>query len=565
MSACQSTSPGGPPRETAELDPATPMALVQRAQAARGRQAAILLMQAAEAYGRLADWTAAQTTLQEIDHETLDPAEQFDLHLAVLRTAIRLQQPEQAQAAWDTATLEATNQRRLRGSAYYPLTSELCELLRRYRCAFDALVRYQPDPAERQAVHDRLWTLLSYVDTNTTPALAGSEQDGWWQLKLAMTTSFSVHEQRDRLAAWTERWPNHPFAVLPPTGLARLQLPAWAPRRIALMVPLSGSLAPAGRAVRDGFIAAYLHDSTPNKPHIKIYDTAGTPTPQLYEQSLVDGVELIVGPLSKQNLRTMADLNPEVPVLGLNYLDGTSPASLRQLGLAIEDEASTIIDRLLVDARERVLVVHNEEDWALRGARTVTAAWPFSIESQSFADIKTIPEAIGAAMRVTASQTRRQELSDLLGEQLEFLPRARSDLDGVVAFVSHIEAAALVPALRFHFGDHLPVYASSQSARTTDGLSELDGFHISAMPFNLDEDALASSLKQNFDVAGSNVGALYALGIDAYRVSDRWQHFAIENDQIYGSTGRLRLDADGRIRRTLMWGLVSGGQLTPAL
>jgi outer membrane PBP1 activator LpoA protein len=238
---------------------------------------------------------------------------------------------------------------------------------------------------------------------------------------------------------------------------------------------------------------------------------------------------------------------------------------LRQLGLAIEDEASTIIDRLLVDARERVLVVHNEEDWALRGARTVTAAWPFSIESQSFADIKTIPEAIGAAMRVTASQTRRQELSDLLGEQLEFLPRARSDLDGVVAFVSHIEAAALVPALRFHFGDHLPVYASSQSARTTDGLSALDGFHISAMPFNLDEDALASSLKQNFDVAGSNVGALYALGIDAYRVSDRWQHFAIENDQIYGSTGRLQLDADGRIRRTLMWGLVSGGQLTPAL
>ena len=120
-----------------------------------------------------------------------------------------------------------------------------------------------------------------------------------------------------------------------------------------------------------------------------------------------------------------------------------------------------------------------------------------------------------------------------------------------------------MPALGFHFGDHLPVYASSQSARTSDDLADLNGFHISEMPFNFDDDALTLSLKRNFDVTSSNVGALYALGVDAYRVSDRWQLFATENDRIYGSTGRLRLDSDGRIRRTLVWGLVSKGRLTP--
>ena len=565
MSACQSTSSGGPAVESPELDPAAPLALVQRAEASRGRQAATLFLRAAEAYGALDDWASAEATLQQLDPQALSATDEVTFYLAALRTAVRLEQPDLAQAAWDNATLVMTEHRRLRTSDYYPLTSELCELLRRYRCAFDALVQYQPEAAARQAVHDRLWILMNRVGPNATQTLTGGERESWWQLQLAMATSFSVHEQRGHFSAWTERWPNHPFAVMPPTVLARLLLPVWMPRSIGLMIPLNGSLAAAGRAVRDGFIAAYLHDSTPNKPRLKIYDTAAAATPELYEQSLVDGMELIVGPLSKQNLRTMAGLNPEVPVLGLNYLDEPGPPALRQLGLAIEDEARTIVDRLLLDAHVRLLVVHNDEDWALRGVQTVAAAWPYGIETQPFADIKTIPEAIGEAMRVAASQTRRQALSELLGVDLEFLPRPRSDLDGVVAFVSHIEAAALVPALKFHFADHLPVYASSQSARTVNSLSELNGFHISAMPFNLEDDSLTASIKQNFDVAKSNVGALYALGVDAYRVADRWQLFATENDQIYGSTGRLNLDADGRIRRTLSWALVSRGELTPSL
>ena len=84
---------------------------------------------------------------------------------------------------------------------------------------------------------------------------------------------------------------------------------------------------------------------------------------------------------------------------------------------------------------------------------------------QPFTDLRTITESVGTAMHVAGSQSRRDELARLLGEELEFLPRAREDVDAVVALIDNTEANALVPALRFHFASDLPVYASSQTTR----------------------------------------------------------------------------------------------------
>ena len=426
--------------------------------------------------------------------------------------------------------------------------------------------------------------------------------------------------------------PSEPAAV--GTLVENAEQPPWQPARVALLIPLQGPLAAAGRSVRDGFIAAYLHGEEAAKPGLRIYDSVASPMPALHQQCLADGIELIVGPLSKENLAALRDLNVEVPVLGLNYLDevqapiGGKPESdrrrpgigedqlgfadapiggkprrrgaaealqragernggwplegrramaedaltagrdfgqglaFRQLGLAIEDEAASIAERLRRDGIERLLVVRNDEDWAVRGSRALVANWPFNVQLQGFADAKTITESVGEAMQASASLERRDALQKLLDQNLKFQPRTRTDLDGVVAFVNHLEAAALAPALRYHAADRLPVYASSQSVRNPSALEELNGFQIAEMPFQMNADELSRAVRQAFGLGSGNVAAFYALGIDAWRILKRWRQMA-GGQPIQGATGTLQLGADGRIRRQLAWGAIAGGAIRP--
>ena len=263
-------------------------------------------------------------------------------------------------------------------------------------------------------------------------------------------------------------------------------------------------------------------------------------------------------------------------MLALNYLDESelheaqlaqlqsTARAFNQFGLAIEDEATTIAARLERDGIERALLFHNYDDWSLRARRTLAAESSLTLTVQPFTDLRTITEAVGTAMHVAGSQTRRDELSKLLGTELEFLPRAREDVDAVVALVDNTEANALVPALRFHFADQLPVYASSQITRRTrtGQLSELGGFHVSELPYFLAGDAVYDALATPFRLADNPFASLMALGSDAFRLSERL------GDTpgplvLLGSTGLLKQQADGRITRELAWGVVSAGTVRP--
>jgi outer membrane PBP1 activator LpoA protein len=52
------------------------------------------------------------------------------------------------------------------------------------------------------------------------------------------------------------RWPGHPAASRLPRDLQLLQqLIAEKPKHVALLLPVSGKLGRAGRAIRDGFFA----------------------------------------------------------------------------------------------------------------------------------------------------------------------------------------------------------------------------------------------------------------------------------------------------------------------
>ena len=597
-SGCQSTPPYVAPTPPPQDIESGPEATLARAGQATGAQAAQLYLAAALQFLESGEPARANEALSNVAVNVLPEPQHASFWLTRAQLSLQAGDQDAAQASLQQALLAPGPDH----FAIANLATRLCLLresvdLRRYACAVQQLADVVPPQEQLQETNDRIWDLLSRSPAMLVEAqVAGSTGNahGWWQLKAAMLAGFSVAQQRQLLKQWRQQWPEHPASRRLPAALQALRDDRGRPRHVALVLPLSGPLARAGRAVRDGFISAYLHSAggpagaqaqpesrsqlpqpgpadspqTPARFTISVYDSAAEPLPRLLEQALLQGADLIVGPLAKQRVEQINALNPAIPVVTLNYLDTHSVASssLLQLGLAIEDEADNMVSRLLLDNVERVLVFHSYQDWSRRAAQRVRDNWPFPLAEQSFTDIRTITESVGQAMDVQASVARRDELAQALGTELEFLPRARQDVEAIVALVDTLEAQALAPALRFHFAQGVPVYATSQTLRGArpEDLRDLQGFRISELPWFLESDDFYARMNDAFGITGNPFSALYALGVDAFRVSDRLSLLQRGSPhQLIGSTGILSLEQSGRIRRQLPWGVVRGTTLTP--
>lgn len=549
--------------------PQTPEALLEEARDASSARRSRLYLLAAETFledGRTDD---AAEALAAAEVNRLRPRETARYLLARARIALARQNLDDARAALlalDASELQDPLQEAL-------VTAELLAAEGRPEAAAARLMAY-PDvePGKpRQRVNDTIWHYLGKVPPFQALAMESRSEGsgrGWWQLKSQMFESFTLKEQRRRLEAWRRAHPDHPAALMPPTALAALEAPPRPVARVGLMLPLSGPLSRAGRSVRDAFVATYLSHRDEVSFEVTIYDTAAEPLATLYERALVEGAEVLIGPLSKESVATMNALNPEIPVLALNYLDDATPAAnLLQLGLAIEDEAATL-ERWLRDVQaERVLAFHNQEDWSQRAMRWLSGQWDDPLTVQVLDDIRTVTESVGAAMHVSVSRERHEEIENLLGQSVEFLPRARDDVDAIVALVTPLEASALVPALRFHFAGQVPVYATSQTVRGAgrERLRELNGFHVTELPWFAMQDRSYRTLDAAFGLEGSPFAALYALGVDAFRLADRAPLIVDGHlTELLGSTGELEFSTSGRILRRLARAVIVNGGVRTA-
>ncbi|MGE0625272.1 MAG: penicillin-binding protein activator [Pseudomonadales bacterium] len=555
-----------PPPESTVEEPAIEEArsasdLMRRARGAPEDRAARLYLNAAEEYLAVEDVAGARAAFDLVEPGLLDDARLADYRLVSARLALAEGDPALA-----SDILSRLPRKALDSPEAARLKSEVCAATGDYPCALSELVRVAgDDPAE----NERIWQWLNA--SSTLSAGSGAARpvsrvlSAWQDLHHALVTAESLEDAKRRATAWIAGNPGHPGSVLPPDAVAAIA--AYRPARfhVGLVVPLSGPLARAGEAVRDGFIATTLLAGAGGRVDLTIYDAAAEPIPVIYERVLSDRVDLLVGPLQKDTVVALNELNPEIPTLVLNYLDhGTRPApGLQQVGLAIEDEALTIAARLRADGVHQALLFHNYEDWSLRARNTLIekaeAGGAMQLTVQPFTDLRTVTEAVGSAMHVAESQARRDQLASTLGVPLEFTPRGREDVDAVVALIGNSEANALVPALNFHFAQNLPVYAGSQVTRgSRQGLNELRGFHVSELPFFLDGDGFHGSMATPLALDRNPFASLVALGSDAFRLTERIQLGSALGDlPLLGSSGLLRRLPDGRISRELAWGTIS--------
>ena len=407
----------------------------------------------------------------------------------------------------------------------------------------------------------------------------------WWQLIQTLNEALTTGEQQAAWERWRTRHPGHVATRFLPRTLFD---PDQGPRSIALLLPFSGLLENAGETVRDGFLSGYFLSGAASRQSIQVYDTAAAPIAALYQQALEDGADAIVGPLSKEKVADMWTLDPSIPTVALNTVaaPGVARSHPIQFALTVEDEARAIARRVVADDRQRVIVLRSGENWTGRALAVLSehlgrdtpavgpgeaarreepAASPTRLVSSGvFLEGADITSIVGETLLIEDSKQRHRRVERLVRDDVEFIPRRRADIDAVIALIEGKQLASLRPALAFHFASGLPVYASSQAGRDVPNRDDLELLRICDMPWRLYPPPIKAELGEAFPNNRGTRDALFAFGLDAYRLVNQMSRLTASTDsRIMGSTGILKLEPDGVIRRDLVWAMVKNGQFVP--
>jgi outer membrane PBP1 activator LpoA protein len=413
----------------------------------------------------------------------------------------------------------------------------------------------------------------------TPPAGASALLIGWLDLgRAALTAARNPFTANRDLTDWRARYPTHPANVLLSEDvLPELGVGLDYPSQIALVLPLSGRQQAAGVAVRDGFLAALLEQQSDKRPLLNVYDSAELGATTAYRRAITEGAQFIVGPLMKEEVAAIATSGEaSVLTLALNQLpEGAQvPGLMFQFSLDPEDEARQIAQRVTADGRVRGLVLLPNNEWGQRLHRAFETELQLlggSVAGVRFYDpqARDYSEPIAQMLLINESRTRYNSLAGMLGQRLEFEPRHRGDAQFVFMGAQQpVQGRSLRPALRFHLGDELPVYANSDIFEPdAEANNDLEGLLFPDMPWVISPDAVSTQLRnalsKHWPVRARGRGRLYAFGFDAYRMIPilKAGKFGIGN-AVPGMTGLLSIDDHGRVRRELSWAKVTNGQPT---
>ncbi|MGQ9425947.1 penicillin-binding protein activator [Gilvimarinus sp. F26214L] len=483
---------------------------------------------------------------------------------------------------WDALSTEAA--RELRASR-----AELFALLGEHVASVQERVVLGPlleTEEEHMANQDGIWQSLMALSEAELAALDSNPEitrspvlRGWAELAvLSKNNAADIERQESLIDDWIARRPEHPASQRLPSDLQLLkQLVEEQPRQVALLLPLNGDYERAGKAVRDGFLAAYYHAKDQNSyvPQIRIFDTNSDDFNAVYDLAVQDGAELIVGPLRPEYLDEL-HLRPNLPVptLALNYAANPFglPDQLYQFSFEVEDEARQVAARAWLEGHRYALVLVPQTERGERSARAFREAWTElggTIVNQSYyADPRDYSGVVESALLVDESKARARALRQRLGGSLRFeTPRRRQDVDFVFMAADAAAGQLLKPTLAFHYAGGLPVYSTSSIFAADEGLRtsrDLNGIRFITLPWHFDNSSSVKSAVERYADPAPSYLRLYAMGVDAYRLYPRLKQLErVQGTRFYGQTGVLALTPERKVQREQVWAQIISGRAEP--
>lgn len=575
LAACASP----PPRSEAPADPTPPAETTPKSteltlELPTSRHGGAF--SAAEAALADFDWMSASLVLADLPREEM--AGDDSAYLQYLQARISHVRGQPAKA---TAQLAAIPRPGLHPAIAYRVQNFQRALLEQQQdylgSAYLGVRLMQIAPSSDQAGLKRTaWRDLQRLDEATLQAARAAAADADWLawLELAGITRMDLARQAPELTAWQAANPGHAASAPLPGGLEYLGGHILPSAKLALLLPLSGRLAPAGKAVRDGFLASYYQArraGTAPAELIVLDSDRYNSALEGYAEAVREGAEMVIGPLDKASVTELAGHpSRSVPVLALNRADqAINPAgsALVQLSLASEDEAVRIAELAFGQGARRALVLRPAGSWGDEMELALVERWRQlggAVGSTvTYTGRDDYSASIKAGLGLEDSEARRRRLRDMLATNVEFTPRRRDDLD-VVFMLSRNgpEARSIKPLLAFHYAGKLPVYAPSSvySGTPDDRDKDLSGINLVAMPWLLGsnpalQQSLASADREQYT-------RLHALGADAFRMQARFRQLQAGPDALVrGDTGLLSMNAGLQIVRELPAATFDGSEL----
>lgn len=330
------------------------------------------------------------------------------------------------------------------------------------------------------------------------------------------------------------------------------------PTKVALLLPLSGPLAGAGAAIRDGFFTNYIdaaHTDAP-RPEVAVYDSGNDAQHAVaaYDKAVAEGARFVVGPLNRDGVSAIfAKGALPAPMLTLNYPNDNRnlpPAGANEFGLLPETEGAQVADHMADRGMHIATVIVSTDDFARRAGNAFKAEW----------------QARGGTL---AGQVTLDANSIDFASQLSEPTDQDPATSGVFISMKPQQARLLLPQLRLA-KNTLPVFATSHVYSGGDDPTadrDLEGVEFCDAPWLFDAQPglpRRASLNDALPATKGVTARLFAFGMDAWGLVPYidWMR-GHPGSYLPGATGQLVADEFGRVRRVLIWARFADGVARP--
>jgi outer membrane PBP1 activator LpoA protein len=310
---------------------------------------------------------------------------------------------------------------------------------------------------------------------------------------------------------------------------------------IALILPLDEpAFQRAASAVRDGFFDAAA--AAGRGGDCIVIGHARDGVAAAFGEARAKGVRVAVGPLVRDDLKTLALANADLPwTLALNQLDdGTPlPAAIYTFPLTVESDGRTLARRALAAGAHSIDVIEGDSPLMKRLATSFAAEWTGKGgEAPAAIRFDPAPDALTAMRRSLA----------------------RNVPDAVLLAVNGERASLLKP-----FIGGIDAYASGLAFErpTTAVARDLDGVRVVEIPWLLTPDAPEFAAFKRRDFDSDSLARLYALGLDAYRIAASFGNGPPNRFELEGATGHVSLGPGHEFQRAGRIGVYRDGVLVP--
>ncbi len=529
---------------------------------------------------------AAQQTLADITKSSLSPIQQVKKLILEAQIKLHNKQPQQALALLtkvqtDQSLVDPETSlkfQQLLARAYFA-NNNILSALNSSTIAASLLGKKQ----EKQKYLVHVWQKLQYLNTNTLKSLENtadnSTQLGWLSLALITNSTNNAHQLLDKIKLWQIQYFNHPAQVLVSSIQHRQIILPRLPSHITLLLPLNGTLANQGRAIRNGFLAAFYQGKSQGySPEINVLDTSQDNITKLYVKAVQGGANLIVGPLLKSNIEQLiSNQQLSVPVIALNTIPSSqSVINLYQFGLSPDDEATQVAEKIAKDHHQHILLITPDNAWGQRIKTAFENTWQRlggKITGQlAYQARAKLAHQLRHLLNLDQSHHRSLEMRWLLKEKLRYIPRRRHDFDAIFLVATPSMGRQILPLLRFYYTSNVPIYSISeiyQGYAHQKKDHDLNGVIFDDIPWLFaDSKKLPKKINDIRDNAKSawpksfkRYSRLYALGTDAFNLIPELDKLSLlPHFGMIGATGTLYLQSNGQIFRELIWAQMKDGK-----